>query len=122
MNDATRAMTEHGSLREGDLPAHFLDRCLQPTAFVTAVNGELRGLNYRRQLRQRLAENRSVAWGQYSDVAQVLNRVAAELGSLNGADPLAERRLLRYLRGLDIDAETAVYRDGRGRLRVVIET
>ncbi len=122
MNDATRAMTEHGSLREGDLPAHFLDRCLQPTAFVTAVNGELRGLNYRRQLRQRLAENRSVAWGQYSDVAQVLNRVAAELGSLNGADPLAERRLLRYLRGLDIDAETAVYRDGRGRLRVVIES
>ena len=122
MNDATRAMTENGSLREEDLPEHFRTRCTGLTAFVTAVNGELRGLNYRRQLRARLAENRSVAWGQYTDVAQVLSRVAAELGSLNGADPLAERRLLRYLRGMEIDAETAVYRDGRGRLRVVIES
>lgn len=122
MNDATRAMTEHGSLREEDLPGHFREHCLHLPAFVTAVNGELRGLNYRRQLRRRLEENKSVAWGQYTDIAQVLGRVAAELGSINGADPLAERRLLRYLRGLDIDAETAVYRDSRGRLRVVIES
>ena len=63
-----------------------------------------------------------MAWGQYTDISQVLGRVAAELGSPNGPDPLAERRLLRYLRSLDLDAETAVYRDGRGRLRVVIES
>ena len=122
LNDATRAMQENGSLREEDLPGHFRDRCLKLSGFVAAVNGELRSLNYRRQLRSRLEENRSVAWGQYTDIAQVLGRVAAELGSLNGADPLAERRLLRYLRSLDVDAETAVYRDGRGRLRVVIES
>ncbi len=122
MNDATRAMTENGSLRQEDLPGHFRERCLDLPAFVTAVNGELRGLNYRRQLRSRLAESKSVAWGQYADIAQVLGQVSSELGSINGADPLAERRLIRYLRGLDIDAETAVYRDGRGRLRVVIES
>ena len=122
MNDATRAMTENGSLREEDLPQHFRERCEGLTAFVTAVNGELRGLNYRRQLRSRLQEMGNVAWGQYSDMAQVLGRVSSELGSINGADPLAERRLIRYLRGMDIDAETAVYRDGRGRLRVVIES
>ncbi len=122
MNDATRAMTEQGSLREEDLPQHFRDRCEGLSAFVTAVNGELRALNYRRQLRCRLQENKSVDWGQYTDVSRVLGQVAAELGSLNGADPLAERRLLRFLRGLDIDAETAVYRDGRGRVRVVIES
>ena len=122
LNDATRAMQENGSLREEDLPGHFRDRCLKLSGFVAAVNGELRGLNYRRQLRSRLEENRSVAWGQYTDIAQILGRVAAELGSLNGAEPLAERRLLRYLRSLDVDAEIAVYRDGRGRLRVVIES
>ena len=122
MNDATQAMTAKGSLSAEDLPEHFRARCSSLEAFVTAVNGELRGLNYRRQLRARLAENRSVAWDQYTDMSQVLGRMAAELGSLNGADPLAERRLLRYLRGMDIDAETAVYRDGRGRLRVVIES
>ena len=86
------------------------------------MNGELRAMAYRRQLRARLSENRSVAWGQYNYMALMLNRVANELGSINGADPLAERRLIRYLRSLDIDAETAVFRDGSGRLRVIIES
>ncbi len=122
MNDATLAMKAKGSLSREDIPAHFRERCPGLDAFVAAVNGELRGLNYRRELQARLEENRSAAWGQYADMAQLLGRLAGELGSLNGADPLAERRLLRYLRSLDLDAETAVYRDGRGRLRVVIES
>lgn len=122
MNDATRAMSENGTLSVNDLPSYFRDKCSGLPAFVAAVNGELRGLSYRRQLRTRLSENRSVAWGQYSDVSQVLGSVADELGSINGSDPLAERRLIRYLKSLDIDGEAAVYRDGGGRLRVVIES
>ena len=122
MNDATRAMVARGSLSVDDLPDHFREKCMSLPAFVAAVNGELRGLSYRRQLRLRLAENRNVAWAQYSDMAQVLGRVADELGSVNGADPLAERRLIRYLRSLDMDAEAAVYRDGGGRLHAIIES
>ena len=122
MNDATQAMTAKGTLSISDLPGHFREKCTGLPAFVTAVNGELRGLAYRRQLRSQLSENRSVAWGQYSDIATVLGSVADELGSLNGSDPLAERRLMRYLRSLDIDGEAAVYRDGGGRMRVVIES
>ena len=122
MNDATHAMLEHGSLREEDIPQHFRDKCANTAAFVAAVNGELRGLNYRRQLRANLAENRLVAWGQYADIAHILSQVAEELGSVNGAEPLAERRLLRYLRSLEIDAEVSVYRDGGGRLRLSIES
>ena len=122
LNDASLAMKTNGSLRPEDIPAHFRERCPGTEAFVAAVNGELRALNYRRELRSKLEENRSVAWGQYTDMARLLERLAAELGSLNGADPLAERRLLRYLHSLDLDAEIAVYRDGRGRLRVVIES
>ena len=122
MNDASRAMAEHGSLAEGDLPGHFRARCTALPGFVAAVNGELRGLAYRRQLRTRLSENRSVAWSQYQDLSQVLGKLADELGSVNGADPLAERRLLRYLRSLDVDADVSVYRDGGGRLRLVIES
>ena len=91
-------------------------------AFVAAVNGELRALSYRRALRAHLKESRSAAWEVYSDIAEVLSRVAEELGSLSGSDPLAERRLVRYLKSLDIDAEAAVYRDGSGRVRVVIES
>ena len=122
LNDATQAMVEHGSLAVEDIPGFFREKCVGLPAFVAAVNGELRGLAYRRQMRARLAENRSVAWGQYADVAQILAQFAAELGSVSGADPLAERRLLRYLRSLDLDADAAVYRDGGGRLRIVIES
>lgn len=122
LNDATQAMVRNGSLSPEDLPGFFREKCLALPAFVTAVNGELRSLAWRRQLRSRLAENRSVAWRQYSDMSQVLGRVADELGSINGADPLAEQRLLRYLHSLDIDGEAAVYRDGGGRTRVTIES
>lgn len=122
MNDASRAMTEHGSLTESDLPGHFRARCTALPGFVAAVNGELRALAYRRQLRTRLSESRSVAWSQFRDLSQVLGKLADELGSVNGADPLAERRLLRYLRTLDVDADASVYRDGGGRLRVILES
>ncbi|MGI5977023.1 MAG: SpoIIE family protein phosphatase [Candidatus Limivicinus sp.] len=122
MNDATHAMIEHGSLTTNDLPGFFRERCTSLPAFVTAVNGELRGLAYRRQLREHLKENRSVAWAQYREFSQILSRVAEELGSISGSDPLAERRLTRYLRTLDIDADAAVYRDISGRLRVVLES
>ncbi len=122
LNDATHAMVEHGSLSVEDIPAFFREKCVGLQAFVAAVNGELRALSYRRQLRARLAENRSVAWGQFADVSQMLAQFAGELGSVSGADPLAERRLLHYLRSLEIDADAAVYRDGGGRLRMTIES
>ena len=122
LNDATKVMLQNGSLEVEDIPAHFRGHCENMAAFVAAVNGELRGLSYRRQLRTRLSENRCVAWGQYADVSEMLGQIARELGGLSGSEPMAERRLLRYLRSLDIDADAAVYRDGGGRLHVLIES
>lgn len=122
MNDATEAMEEHGSLSAADLPGYFRESCDSLPAFIAAVNGELRGLAYRRQLRIHLKENRTVAWEQYNDIAEVLSEVADELGSINGSDPLAERRLVRYLKSMDIDAEASVYRDCGGRAHVIIES
>ena len=120
MNDATAAMRRNGSLAEEDLPQHFRDGCVAPGAFVAAVNSELRALVYRRQLRSRLDENRSVAWEQYHDMAGLLERISRDLGEGGGAEPEAERRLQRYLRSLEIEAQTAVFRAG-GRLRVLID-
>jgi len=122
MNDATHAMSEHGSLDVNDLPGFFRERCTSLPAFVASVNAQLRSLAYRRRLREHLKENRSIAWGQLADISQVLSTVADELGSKNGSDPLAEKRLAKYLKTLDIDADTAVYKDGSGRTRVVIES
>ena len=122
LNDATQAMRKNGSLSPNDIPGFFRSRCTSLGAFVVAVNTELRAMNYRRELRASLAENRSVAWGQYADMARLLGSVADELGSVNGSDLLAEQRLGRYLQSLGIDAEVSVFRDGGGRLRATMES
>ena len=122
LNDASEAIRKNGTLAAEDIPMFFRSQCININAFVGAVNAELRAMNYRRELRQRLEESRSVAWGQYADMAGMLAGVADELGSVNGSDLLAEQRLARYLRSLDIDSEVSVYRDGRGRLRATMES
>ena len=122
LNDATPKMLERGTLEIGDIPRRFTEKCKTPEAFVTAVNAELRAAAYRRQFAETLRESRNTAWGQYSDMAEILGSVSKELAGTNGADHLAERRLIRYLLSLDIDADAAVYRDARGRLRAVIES
>ena len=122
LNDATQAMRKKGSLSQEDIPGFFRSRCTNLPGFVSAVNSELRALNYRRELKTRLRENRAVAWGQYADMAQLLGGIADELGSVNGSDLLAEQRLERYLRSLEIDAEVSVFRDGRGRLHATMES
>ena len=103
-------------------PEWFRDKCTGLAAFVAAVNAELRASAGRRQFRAKMEESRSAAWSQYEDFAEILIDVARELGSLNGADPLAERRLMRYLRSQDIEADAAVFRDSTGRLRAVVES
>ncbi|MDO4982616.1 MAG: SpoIIE family protein phosphatase [Eubacteriales bacterium] len=122
MNDATRAMSEKGSLESADLPGYFRESCTHLESFVAAVNGELRSFSYRRQLKAHLQENRNVVWSQYSDIAHILSHVADELGSVNGSDPLAERRMTRLLKSMDIEAQTSVFRDAAGRARVIIES
>jgi stage II sporulation protein E len=122
MNDATAAMRARGTLEAEDLPEHFRARCENPEAFAAAVNGELRARACRMMYRDMLSQNRMAAWGQYGDISDILKKIARELGSVNGSDPLAERRLIRYLRSMDIDADTAVFRDAGGRLRAVVES
>ena len=122
LNDASAAMQKRGTLRVEDIPARFTDKCRSPEAFVTAVNGELRAAAYRRHFAAQLRESRDTAWGQFSDMSEILSEVAAELSCVNGADHLAERRLIRFLRSMDIEADVAVFRDSRGRLRAVIES
>ena len=122
MNDATKAMTDRGRLERRDLPVRFTEGCKAADAFISAVNSELKGLMYRKQFRSRLAENRTVAIDQYADMAEIIEGLGRELFEAEGADPLAERRLLRYLKNMDIEAKASVFRDGRGRLRAIIET
>ncbi len=122
MNDATASMMKRGKLVKEDLAERFTDRCPSHYTFISAVNSELRGLMYRRQFRSRLNENRIAAYGQYKELADIIEGVAKELNYAKGADPLAERRMKRFLRAMDIEADVSVFRDNRGRLRAIIES
>ena len=120
-NDASVLIRQNGVLRREDLPEHFLSRCLRPNELVIAVNAELRGQVYRRQFASRLRENTAAAYGQYLDLSEILSGVSEELVNAYGPDPLAQRRLRRYLAAMDVDADVAVFRDRSGRLHILME-
>ncbi len=120
MNDAALKMMERRKLLKEDFPSYFLDKCLKPEQFTIAANEELKALLYRKQYRERLRENQFVLYSQYGELANVLESAAEELsGEIDGC-PAAERRLQKHLKGLDIEAQTSLFRDRRGRLHVEI--
>lgn len=121
-NDLSQQIGSNGILRREDLPKHFLERCLNPGELVSAVNGELRGQMYRRRYFARMQENSSAAYLQYQNLSEILAGVSEELLNAYGPDPLAQRRLTRYLGTMDIDADAAVFRDRSGRLHIVLES
>ncbi|MCD8117581.1 MAG: SpoIIE family protein phosphatase [Oscillospiraceae bacterium] len=85
------------------------------------MNGELRGLLYRRQYRARLQESRAAAYGQFVDMAAVISDAAGELGGSAGPDGAVERRLIRFLKAKEIEGTCSAFRDGHGRLHAILE-
>ena len=122
MHAATRRIQTRGRLLPEDFPPYFRDRCVYLHEYTEVVNGELRLRAYRQRMQETLQENRTVLWQQYADFAQVLTNVSRELDSGYGADPLAEQRLIRYLRTVGVEADAAVFRESTGRLRVTIDS
>ena len=122
MNDVTRRIHARGRLLPEDFPPYFRDRCVHLHEYTEVVNGELRLRAYRQRMQEMLQENRTVLWEQYADFAQVLTNVSRELDSSYGADPLAEQRLIRWLRTIGVEADAAVFRESTGRLRVTIDS
>jgi len=120
MNNATKPMLARGKLEEDDLPEYFRQTCINLSEFITAVNAELRGVLYRRQYKKRLQENQLAAVNQYAEVASILKGIAEELGAGVAAEPELEGRLRKFLKGVNIPGETAVFTDKSGRLHAEI--
>jgi stage II sporulation protein E len=118
LNDATPAMVERGRAEAVDFPRHFADRCIHFPELVTAINEELTALFYRRQYNARIRESRAAVCRQYAQLSELLGEAAAELSRELTPDAVADRRLRQRLAELRLDARAAVYRDGRGLLRV----
>ncbi len=122
LQTAAAPMQERGCLREEDLPESFRLRCQRRESFVATVNGELRAMLHQRRYLARLQDARAAAWGQFMDLSRVMHTAARELCGPAGPDPAAERRLDRFLKSMNIDGSCSVFRDSRGRMRVVIES
>lgn len=122
INDASPKMVERGRLERSDLASRFISRCKSVDALVGTVNSELRSVMYRKRFRSRISENRMAAYGQYLDIAEILASVSKDLGTDCKEEPLAERRLIRYLGSIDIDAKVSVFRDSKNRLRASIDS
>ena len=116
MNNATGPMLERGQLREDDFAEHFRETCKNMVRYIDLVNSELRALLLRRQFQTRLNELRTNMVTQYADTGQVLSSLAGELAIEPAREPMRERKLRRYLRSINIEAKTAVFRDRNGRL------
>ncbi len=121
LNDATPAMVERGRAEKGDFPRHFADRCIHFPDFVAAVNEELTALFYRRQYNARIRESRAAVCRQYAQLSDLLGEAAAELSRELTPDVVGDRRLRQRLAEWKLDARAAVYRDGRGLVRVEAE-
>lgn len=122
LNDATAKMLARGKMESEDLPDYFRESCKRNVAFVAAVNDELRRNAYRKMMKLKLDENTKAALEQYADFSNILCEVSQEIGSVHGSDPLAERRLIRYLHSIDVEADAAVFRDAGGRMRITVES
>ena len=122
MNNVTAPMLKRGQLREADFPAHFKERCTQLGRYIASVNEALRALTYRKQFLSRLREARGAIYAQYEDMSSILAGLSRELDAALTQEPFSERKLRRYLRSQDIEAQTAVFRDRNGRLHVEIKS
>ena len=122
LTEAAEAMQRRGYMRWDDLSERFRMRCLHKDDFLCAVNAELRGMLYRKQFLSRLDEVKTAAYGQFVDIAALMHGVAGEFCGAAGPDMRLERRLGRFLSGAELDGGCSVFRDGRGRIRVIIES
>ncbi|MCL2568096.1 MAG: SpoIIE family protein phosphatase, partial [Oscillospiraceae bacterium] len=121
MNNATPPMLTRGELQETDLPQHFRDNCQHLDRYIDLVNFELRALLQRQQHGARLHESQTALAAQYADMGRILSGLAGELHQGLTPEPIRERKLRRYLKTQDIDAETTVYRARDGRLHAEVK-
>lgn len=120
MESVAPRMFSKGSIDVSDFPVSFSKTCPYLRELTAAINQEIRITLYRRQYRSKLREKRGAVYNQYADVSAVLKNLAGELGNELTFEPELERKLKRYLAGLNIDANAAVFRDRGGRLRAEI--
>ena len=120
LSRASDAMLTRGSAEKTDFPGPFREKCLRLGRLTDVVNSELRLMRYRRQYRSRMHENKSAAHQHYAEMAEILEQVADDLKPDGRSVASLQSALGRFLSSRGVSAETEIYRDVGGRLRVEI--
>lgn len=122
LNNITPKLLRDGMINADDFPKRFTDKCGKINELVSAINSETRTFLTRRQFKARLSETHAAALNQYGDIASILKSLSQDLGGQITVEAPLERKLIKYLRGLNIDASAAVFRIRSGRLRAEIRS
>lgn len=118
LSDALNRMLERGRGEREDFPPYFAGNCVKFDAFLTAANQELTAMLHRRRYDDRVRESRAAVCGQYDQLAEVLERTAAELGADLSPDIRRQRLVKQRMTALGVEGGCAVWQDGQGHLRL----
>lgn len=116
LSDALGPMMDRGEGLREDFPPYFSGRCAQFDQFLRAANRELTALLYRRRYDSRVRESRAAVCAQYGQLAQVLDRAAAELAEEPAVDVPRQRLVKQRMAALGLEGRAAVWNDEHGHL------
>ncbi len=119
--DALTPMLDRGAGALEDFPPHFSSRCIRFETFLVAANGELSALLSRRRYDSRVRESRAAVCAQYSHMAALLDRTAAELAQEPAVDVRRQRLVKQRLAALGLEGRVTVYPDQYGHLQLEVE-
>jgi len=121
LSDALTPMMDRGEGMREDFPPHFSGRCIRFDAFLRAANRELTAMLYRRRYDSRVQESRAAVCAQYSQLALILERTAAELARDTAPDVPKQRLVKQRLTALGMEGRCSVWKDEYGHLQVEVE-
>lgn len=119
--DALPQLLDRGEGTAADFPGYFADRCARFPAFLNCVNRELELFLARRRYDCRVRESRAAVCAQYGQVAELLERAAAEVSAELTVDVKRQRQVKQRLAALGLEGRCAVFSDEHGRLRLELE-
>lgn len=121
LSDALSAMLDRGKGQVEDFPGYFSGNCIKFDAFLGTANQELSALLHRRRYDSRVRESRAAVCAQYGQLAEVLDRTAAELGREIAPDVRRQRLVKQRLTALGLEGRCTVWQDEYGHLRLEVE-
>lgn len=86
LTGTARRIIERGTAEAEDFPQSFRDNCCHMEGFVTAINGELEGMLFRRRYRMELQESRRVIEQELGYIAEYLRTAETQKTASKAAE------------------------------------